>query len=269
MFYKKNKIEKKGKILVVDDEPDIVEALKHFITNKGYGAVGALSGEEALKVLEKEAIDLILLDLQLPGLKGSEIAAIVKEKYPNTKIIVITAYPEELDKKDALGAMLTKPVGIQELYKKILDTLNQEKSEELDIGKKEGIKARVLLIKAKLLFYEPCPSTSDILQLHFKGLSDKGEKYELEAARDALELKDKIKTFEPDILVFNMAYLESLEKDFLDTITQNHPNKQKEIIIYRVKPSGILDDKELERLTKTIQAVALKNGLIEIIWVNI
>ena len=84
----------KSKILVVDDEPEIVGILREFLAKKGYDVIDALSGEEALNILDREKTDLVLLDLMLPGLKGPEAARIIKNKYPTIKIVTLTAYPD-------------------------------------------------------------------------------------------------------------------------------------------------------------------------------
>lgn len=261
----------KEKILIVDDEPDIVDALKHFVLTKGYEVIGAFSGEEALRILEKERVDLILLDFKLPGLKGTDIARIVKDKYPSIKLIVITAHPEEIKESNAdnlLQDLLVKPLNIQELYKKILDVLYQDESHILELKPKQEIRARVLLIKAKLLFLEPSGDIYNTLKQHFLGLIGRGETYELDLACNTQEVIEKLKQSVPDMLILNMAYLDSLDRYFTENISQC-PNKPKEIIIYKISPSGILEEKELERLSKAVQAISLKNGLIEIKWVKL
>lgn len=263
--------DKKAKILIVDDEPEIVDTLKHFLSLKGYAAIGALCGEEALNILDKENMDIILLDIMMPGLKGTEVAKIVKDKYPSIKVIVLTAYPDKaevLAKNNLLEGLLLKPVSIQEIYQKLVDVLQQNEYPVLDAKVKQGIKARVLLITAKLLFVEPSPDVCNSLNSHFKNLSNKGENYELGFACNSQEALEKLKALRPDILIFNMAYFNSLDKDFIEEISQS-PYKPKEIIIYKTDSSGIIGSGELERLTKVVQISSLKNGLIEIKWVEI
>jgi len=118
----------KTKVLVVDDELEIVDTLKSFLTRKGYDVTGASSGEEALSFLEKKRTDLILLDLKMPGIRGEDVARIVKEKYPATKIIVVTAYSEDgksFYKENLLEDVLIKPVSLKELSQKIQEVLNK------------------------------------------------------------------------------------------------------------------------------------------------
>lgn len=261
----------KAKILIVDDEPDIVEALKHFFSAKGYKAIGAFSGEKALGILEKERVDLVLLDIRMPGLQGTEVAKIIKDRYPYIKLIVITAYPEEgkrLARDTVLDGLFIKPVGVQELYSKLLDILAQKESPKVDLKSTQGIKARVFLIQAKLLFVESSVPIYNFLNAHFKRLFHRGENYELDVAYKQDEVAQKLMQFSPDILIFNLRYLNTLDVDFIEKISQS-PYKPKEIIIYNLGASGNFERRELERLTKTVQAFCLKNGLIEIKWVEI
>ncbi|MFW6146843.1 MAG: response regulator [Thermodesulfobacteriota bacterium] len=89
----------KKKILVVDDEEDILELLKYNLSRDGYQVVCTTSGEKTLSLVETETPDLILLDLMLPGMDGLEVARRLKDK-PNTHnvpIVMLTAKGEEAD----------------------------------------------------------------------------------------------------------------------------------------------------------------------------
>lgn len=264
--------EKKERILIVDDEPDIVDTLKHFILTRGYDVISAFSGEEALEILNKERVDLVLLDFMLPGIKGDEVARIIKEKYPSIKLIVITGYPEESEalagSKNTFEGLLIKPLGVKELYKKILDVLHQDESNTFELKSNERITARILLIKARLLFLESSPDIWNFLKGCFLKLSNKGETYEMDCAKNSAEYIDKLKQFKPDIGVINMSCFSSMGKEFIQNVlpARLDPN---EIIIYKVPVSGVIEAKELERLSRAVQAICLKNGLIEFKWVNI
>ena len=107
------------KILIVEDNIDIHNLIKEILENKKYKVIDSYSGTEAFMVLEKEKIDLILLDLMLPGLNGEEIIKKVKE----IPIIVISAKLTPESKVNALlsGAddYITKPFDPQELLARI------------------------------------------------------------------------------------------------------------------------------------------------------
>lgn len=262
---------KKPKILVVDDEMGIVGTLKQFLSVKGYEVNGALSGKEALTILEKDTADIVLLDMMMPGMKGREVANIIRDKYPSVKIIVITGFPEEgknLSKDNLADAVFVKPLLLKELYYKLSEALDYRQERLLDVSSCKGIKARLLLINAKLLFVEPSLEVYNFLNSHFKELSFRGENYEIAAAAGEKEVEEKLRQFNPDLLIFNMNYLNSLGKDFMEDII-NSAYKPKEIIIYNLNDAKVFSRVELEKLARTVRAFCLKNGLIEIKWVEI
>lgn len=106
-------------ILVVEDDMDIHKLIKKLLEKEKYKVISAYSGTEALMVIEKENIDLILLDLMLPGINGEEIIVKVKD----IPIIVISAKISEEDRINALleGAndYIIKPFVPQELLARI------------------------------------------------------------------------------------------------------------------------------------------------------
>ncbi len=89
----------KEKILVVDDEEDILELVRYNLAREGYTVTCAASGEEALKASVSGSIDLIILDLMLPGIDGLEVARRLKKNSgtKDTPIIMLTAKGEEAD----------------------------------------------------------------------------------------------------------------------------------------------------------------------------
>jgi two-component system KDP operon response regulator KdpE len=84
-------------ILVVDDEPQLRRAMKATLTDLGYSVIEARTGEEALEILRREAADLILLDLNMPGIGGLETCRAIREN-SDTPIIVLSVRNTERDK---------------------------------------------------------------------------------------------------------------------------------------------------------------------------
>ena len=122
------------KILVVEDDMDIHNLIKNVIEKERYEVISAYSGTEAILLIEKNNIDLILLDLMLPGLSGEEVIKQIK----NIPIIVISAKISTEDKVNVLtiGAndYITKPFDTNELLARIkvqLRTNKREKNENL------------------------------------------------------------------------------------------------------------------------------------------
>ena len=106
-------------ILVVEDDTDIHNLIKEILQNEKYNVIDSYSGTEALMHIEKDKIDLILLDLMLPGLNGEEIVKRVK----NVPIIVISAKIAPEDKVrvllDGANDYITKPFSKEELLARI------------------------------------------------------------------------------------------------------------------------------------------------------
>lgn len=115
----------KKTVLTVDDEQNILELLKYNLEKNGYEVLQAQTGEEALQVLEENKIDMIILDLMLPGMDGLEVQKVIRSdtRWMKIPIILLTAKTEEIDKVLGLemGAddYLGKPFGVHELLARI------------------------------------------------------------------------------------------------------------------------------------------------------
>jgi two-component system, OmpR family, KDP operon response regulator KdpE len=110
------------KILVVDDEPQIRRSLRATLTSAGYVVVEARSGEEAIEELQAGHIDMVLLDLLMPGMGGTAACRQIR-KLSDVSIIVISVCRNQSDKVSAFDAgaddYIAKPFGIQELLSRI------------------------------------------------------------------------------------------------------------------------------------------------------
>ncbi len=112
------------KILVVDDEPEIRELLKEFLTKKGYAVSTAYSGETAIEKIEKEDFDIMLLDMAMFGMSGLDVLRKVKELNKQLPIIMITAVKDDSLNQQCftLGAAdyITKPLDLNYLENVLL-----------------------------------------------------------------------------------------------------------------------------------------------------
>lgn len=110
------------KVLVIDDEPKIIEVVKSFLESKGFAVFTAENGKQALDLFEQENIALIVLDLMLPDMTGEEICIQIRKK-SRVPIIMLTAKIEESDMLKGLniGAddYITKPFSLKALYARI------------------------------------------------------------------------------------------------------------------------------------------------------
>jgi len=132
-------------IMVIDDEEHILELLRYNLEKEGYRVIACETGEEGLKLLEKEKPDLLILDLMLPGTDGLDICKDIRRRdlTVDLPIIMLTAKGEEIDKVVGLetGAddYLTKPFSNRELIARIRALLrrtvrNSEQPEVINIG---------------------------------------------------------------------------------------------------------------------------------------
>ncbi len=128
----------KEHIFIVEDEEDIVELVQYNLEKEGYHVSSALSGEEALTQIRSQTIDLILLDLMLPGIDGLEICKILKNN-PETNhipVVILTAKGEDSDIITGLelGAedYITKPFSPKVLIARIRTVLRRNRKQEMD-----------------------------------------------------------------------------------------------------------------------------------------
>ncbi len=137
------------KILIVEDDKDIHSLIKSILKKENYEVISAYSGTEALLLIEHNNIDLILLDLMLPGINGEEIV----EKVKNIPIIVISAKMSSEDKVNLLigGAndYITKPFDTNELLARIKVQLRMNTKNE---NKKLKYKDMILDRSTRLLY---------------------------------------------------------------------------------------------------------------------
>lgn len=119
------------KILVIDDEPDIVELVSYNLKKEGFTVSSASDGEEALNKIKKEDFTLVVLDLMLPGIQGMELCRIIRNN-PRTEklpIIMLTAKGEEVDRVLGLeiGAddYIAKPFSPRELVARVKAVLRR------------------------------------------------------------------------------------------------------------------------------------------------
>ena len=121
-------------VLVVDDEPSIVQSLSGLLSDEGYKVSTAVDGYEALKVVDSDSPDLVLLDIWMPGMDGIETLKEIKKYHPHTQVIIITGHGnvETAVKATKLGAfdLIEKPLSIDKIILTINNALNFRRLEE-------------------------------------------------------------------------------------------------------------------------------------------
>lgn len=111
------------RILIVEDEPDLVVTLEEDLRRQGYDTLVARNGHDAVRLGTAEPWDLVLLDVMLPGLDGFDVCAALRRAGVTTPIVMLTARSGEADKEVGLDAgaddYVTKPFGLRELRARI------------------------------------------------------------------------------------------------------------------------------------------------------
>jgi two-component system, OmpR family, alkaline phosphatase synthesis response regulator PhoP len=119
------------KILVVDDEVDLVKTIQFALEAEGYKVLVSYNGEDALNQSRKENPDLILLDLMLPKLDGYKVCRLLKfdERYKHIPILMLTAKTQQKDRslgvETGADEYITKPFDMEELMEKVKTYLNK------------------------------------------------------------------------------------------------------------------------------------------------
>jgi phosphate regulon transcriptional regulator PhoB len=132
-----------SKILIVDDEEDIVELLSYNLEKEGFSALKAYDGEAALGLVRSEKPDLMILDLMLPKMNGLDVCKAIRRnpETVNLPIIMLTAKGDEIDKIIGLeiGAddYVTKPFSIKELIARVRSIMRRLRDGEKQAGQEE------------------------------------------------------------------------------------------------------------------------------------
>jgi signal transduction histidine kinase/DNA-binding response OmpR family regulator len=148
------------RVLVVDDEPSVVDVFRDFLSGQGYDLSVASSGEEAVELIPKVRPDLILTDVNLPGLSGLEVVRFAKQFDPETCVIVVTGYTTASTAIEALRQ------GAYDYVKKPFDLDEVHRSAE------RGLEDRRLKAQNRLLV-EELRQKNEILQDHEQQLRER------------------------------------------------------------------------------------------------
>jgi len=127
-------------LLLVDDEDSFRQTIAKRLTKRGLAPDEATSGNECLSILEKKPMDVVVLDVKMPGMNGIEVLRNITDKYPKTEVILLTGHATASDGVEGIksGAFdyLMKPIELEHLFNKILQAY--EKIQRLDAEQKEA-----------------------------------------------------------------------------------------------------------------------------------
>ncbi len=149
----------KPKVLVVEDEPVLLETLEYNLTRQGYAVLTATNGHQALQLARAQQPDVIILDLMLPGLDGLEVCRILRQEM-NVPVLMLTARADEVDKIVGLevGAddYMTKPFSMRELLARVKALLRRVRliREEISSRGAEELAAPSSIPRAQTLTFD-------------------------------------------------------------------------------------------------------------------
>ena len=117
------------RLLLVDDEDDFRQAMSKRLARRGLNCEQAANGNECLSILEKKGIDVVVLDVKMPGMSGIEVLQKITDTYPNTEVILLTGHATTFDGIEGIksGAFdyLMKPIELEHLYNKIIQAYDK------------------------------------------------------------------------------------------------------------------------------------------------
>ena len=141
--------DKRANILVVDDEPKILEVVVSYLESKGFRVFSAQGGQKALEIFDRENISLLILDLMLPDMSGEEICRAIRRK-SRVPIIMLTAKVEENDLLQGLqtGAddYITKPFSLKVLHARVEAVLRRTADDLVPLVRKNSFRDGDLIV---------------------------------------------------------------------------------------------------------------------------
>lgn len=171
-----------GNILIVDDEKGIRDGLRLFLKREGHLTFTATDGQEALEILEKNDIDLVISDLKMPRINGDELLAFIKKDYPGIKVIILTGHGTVETAVESMrnGAydFLIKPLNLDKLglivnralSQRQLEIDNRNLKKKLNIFSGQMIGKSEKMIKIANLIEQVAPSKTSVLILGENGV---------------------------------------------------------------------------------------------------
>jgi CheY-like chemotaxis protein len=171
----------------------------------------ALTGEEALKILQEKKPNVVLLDMQLPGIDGVEVLKVIREQYPETKALIITSYDKEV--KTAVSELgvdgfFPKPIALDDVVKRIEEVLKTKEDTRVmpvplnEVTKKDGVvpSAKIMFIEREFCMPYLLPIRDGEHEYPPSALEPYGE-YEYETVYCLRDAIPALCTFRPDIVI--------------------------------------------------------------------
>ena len=264
----------KATILIIDDEPDVVFFISQVCQPRGYATITATSGLEGLKYIQElgDRIDLVLLDLRMPGMGGLEVLKSIRRHHPGLPVIVLTALLDKRKDCEELGidAYITKPYSLEELYRQITRVLGElaEAREELKVPAGMIPSAKVLVVddESEVCELLSLALTEDIADADFRVRSANTGDEALRVAND----------FEPDVAIVDIKMPHMWGDELIEKFKAGASHTPKDFIVFtggdvpdrrnKVRRSGykvLTKPAKMEELIHVLKKICVRHGLLK------
>ncbi len=265
---------KKGTLLIIDDEPDILWFVSKVCQPMGYETLTAGSGHEGLKMIRElsSKLDLVLLDLKMPGMGGLEVLRAIRKDWPDMPVIILTALHDKKEICENLGieAFIKKPYSLQELYERIECVTERRGFDKQEVKLDADLEpcAKILIVDDELEVCETLAASlaEDTPSAHFETKwACSGD----EALRVSVE-------FQPDIGVIDIKMPHMWGDELIKRFKAGEGCAPKDFIIYtavteseevaRAKRIGhkfLTKPANLDALLEAITKICVKHNLVK------
>ena len=248
---------RKGTILIVDDEHDVLFFISKVFQPQGYHTITAGTGIEALKYLEelRGKIDLVLLDLRMPEMGGVQVLKKIRKEYADLPVIVLTAYGQHRKQVEDIGVegFMTKPYSLEELYQKVAWVLERKEFEKATFEPEIG-----MIPAAKVLVVD---DEKEVCELIAGALAEDVPEVEFQvrtaySGEQALEIAQE---FEPDIAVIDIRMPLMWGDELIACFKRGEAPCPKDFIVFTAKD----DQEEKAKAQKTGYKFVSKSTRLE------
>lgn len=241
----------KGVILVVDDEKEVTMSLKGFFSALGYDMLTALDGNEALKIIDSiKNLDLILLDVRMPGVDGIQILKRLRKTNSKAKVIIITAYDKEVKaevEKIGIDGFFAKPIDLSKLIDRIRYVIEDSKDTRVYPTKEKAEPALKQTPKAKILFIEPNPIVFGFTCGFFASEGIIEGEYETKVIYGDTEGLNPLYDYQPDVVIMYDSVYNMKDTVQLAGLMMKSSHKPKMLILHGLFPKTESELRELEK----------------------
>jgi DNA-binding response OmpR family regulator len=247
----------RGTILIVDDEPNMLWFIAQTCQPRGFKTLTAGSGMEALKIVQEcgEKLDMILLDLKMPGMGGIEVLRSIRKHHPELPVIIITAVHDKKEECEALGieAFIKKPYSLEELYRHLEAVIERRGEERGGAEVETGYEPC-----AKILIVDDEPEVCEILGTALaEDVPD--AHFEVKWVHSGDEALRVSREFEPDIGIIDIKMPHMWGDELIERFKSGEGHSPKDFVIY----TSVTDPVETERAKKLAHKFLSKPTQIE------